>query len=133
MALFMLHMPQTLDPATQPAAEKLVSVKEGFHFFAFVFPLPWLLLHRLWLWSLLFFIATLSLIAAAKFLGVSQFFATLVIIFLNLFIGLEAGELRVQKLARRGYRQVGIIAAKTREEAELRYFATRYPAATTSS
>lgn len=122
MKLYTLHLPRDIAADSPLAAQKLISVKDGFSWVAFVLPLPWLLFNRLWLWAVAFFAATYALDLMAKALGASGSLPMLCYIFLSLFIALEAGLLRAQGLHKRGYKHVGTYLARDREEAELKFF-----------
>jgi hypothetical protein len=124
MAIYTLHLPNDVVPGTGQVADKLRVVKDGFSWTAFIFPLPWLLINRLWLWSVVFFAASFLLGYVAQTLGASQGILFLSILLLALFIGLEAGALKAGGLKKRGFSQVASFVAADAEEAELKFFST---------
>jgi hypothetical protein len=124
MALYSLHLPHDIPSDAVQAAEKLRVVKDGFSWAAFIFPLPWLLINRLWLWSIVFIAASLLLAFAAMALGTSESVLFPSMLLLSLFIGLEAGRLKSEGLIKRGYSQVASLIARNREEAELKFFSS---------
>lgn len=96
-------------------------IRDGFSFAAFVFPLVYLLLFRLWLPALGFLLLqgllTLGLEASGAPDG-----AYLILVALNLWPALEAGNLRVAALVGRGHRIAAVIAAPDLETAEAIFF-----------
>ena len=123
MAVFTVHAPASYyatDVRTTP--DKLVFVRDGFYFWAFVAAILWLIWHRLWL-ALLGYLA-LSLVAeiAMWSLGVGAGTRLLVMIIFALLVGLEAGSLRRWKLSRGKWRQLDVVVADTEEAAERRFF-----------
>jgi hypothetical protein len=125
MALYNLYLPRIIPPDPAQAADKLRVVKDGFSWVAFIFPLPWLLINRLWLWSAVFLAANLLLGFTAEFLGANDAVLFPCMLLLSLFIGLEAGALKAAGLGKRGFVQVASLVASSTEEAELKYFSTR--------
>lgn len=98
-----------------------VFVRDGFSFVAFVIPLLWLLWHRLWIEALVLLAIAACIAAAATFgglAGAEPFVSALV----SLFIGLEGQNLRLRALARRGWREAGVVEAHDRDEAEYLWF-----------
>src|SRR5690606_6669871 len=65
--------------------------------------------------------AGLALGALASSPGMEWLAVTLALL-LSLLVALESGAIRVAALRRRGWREVAVIAAASREEAEIRYF-----------
>lgn len=103
------------------AAGDVVFVRDGFHWPAFLVPVLWLLWHRLWIEAALALAATLLLSALGEMagLGIS---ATLLTLLVSLYFGLEGAGLRVRALARRGWREWGVVEARNLGGAEQRYF-----------
>lgn len=101
-------------------SDDAVVIRDGFYFFAFIVPLPWLLVHRLWIEALALLAVTLVIAAAGSYIlaGPAGSIAALA---LNLFIALEAASLRLAALRRRGWRDWGVVEAENRDDAEIRY------------
>ena len=119
MKTYTVHMHNLSGDAEQQAAEA-VFVREGFSFWALLFPLIWLIVNRMWLvlggyLVLVIALESLSLLVGEIVPGV--FVATL-----SLIIGFEAGQLRRWTLGRKGYRTIGIAAGRDLAEAERRFF-----------
>ena len=124
MAFYVFHLPKEIPARAPQAVESLRVVKDGFSWPALIFPLPWLLLNRLWLGAALFFAIYMLLTYAAKLLGASDGMVMLVMFALALFVGLEAGTLKNYGLRKRGFVPVKGVVAKSQEEAELKFFSS---------
>ncbi len=98
-----------------------VLVPERFSFLAFLFNLAWLLWHRLWL-------AALAYLGLALALGLllPPGPGVLAALGLQFLLGAHAHDLRRRALARRGYAQIGLVAARD-EDAALARLIDRRP------
>ena len=102
--------------------ERIEVIRDGFSFWAFVFPFFWLLWHRLWIEAVL-------VLAAGAVTGMVgswpafEFMSSALAVLISLFVGLEANNLRIAALRRRGWSESAVIEAGSRAEAELRFFA----------
>jgi hypothetical protein len=122
MRIWTIHEPASAATSLE-RAEKLVFIKDGFSWLAFFFSPLWMLYHRLWLGTLLYVLISAATIAAGALLplgGGSEFLLGFVPM---LYAGFEGNDLRRRKLERRGYTQIGSVAAKSGIEAEVAYFA----------
>jgi hypothetical protein len=99
-------------------------VREGFAWPAFAFTIAWALWHRLWVFALLIAIALGALALAQDILGLHPAAHAMVSLGLSALIGFEAHDWLRAKLARRGFVELGPVAAKDRDEAERQFFAT---------
>jgi hypothetical protein len=123
MAVYTVHAPASYyatDVRTTP--DKLVFVRDGFYFWAFVAAIVWLIWHRLWL-ALLGYLA-ISVIAeiVMSMLRIGSGTRLVVMVVFALLVGLEAGSLRRWKLSRGKWRQLDIVVADSEEAAERRFF-----------
>lgn len=119
MAIYSVWMPPASgDPLAE--AEDAVFLKDGFSLWAFVVPLLWPLFHGLWLVFGLCLIVTIGLEALALVIG--NALPAIIGFFLSLLFALEANSLRAWTLGRRGWRDAGIVAGDSRNEAEYRFF-----------
>lgn len=123
MAVYTVHAPASYyatDVRTTP--DKLVFVRDGFYFWAFVAAILWLIWHRLWL-ALIAYLA-ISVAADVLFtrLGVGVGARFLIMAVFALLVGLEAGTLRRWKLSRGKWRQLDTVVADSEEAAERRFF-----------
>jgi hypothetical protein len=122
MTVYTVHEPPLKRNETAPDPERVVFVRDGFSFWAFLLTPLWMLWHRLWL-VLLGFIALVALALAALFsLGASAGVVAAVLALLKLLIGFEASSLRRFTLGRRGWRTAGIVVGNDLESAERRFF-----------
>lgn len=105
-----------------------VLVRDGFHVFAFLVPVVWLLVYRLWIEAGLALLVTLALGMAGSMSGFSG--APLLSLLVSVYVGLEGAGLRVSALRRRGWHEWGVVDAETREDADERYVAASANTAT---
>jgi hypothetical protein len=94
-------------------------VRDGFHLLAFVVPIVWFAWHGLWIEAIAALAVTLVLSALGTF-GLLAGAATWVGLLAALYFGLEAANLRIAALRRRGWREWGVVEADSRAEAETR-------------
>jgi hypothetical protein len=121
MAVYTVLAPQPTDGGTLPPDPmKLVFVKDGFCWPAFLFAGLWMIYRRLWLVLIGYAVVSLALVAAAKAAGGG--IIGFVILAIHFLFALEATALRTWTLGRHGYRLVGIAEGRREEEAEIRYF-----------
>jgi hypothetical protein len=114
------------NPATTPqGADRTVMVKEGFSWPAFLIALPWLIWHRMWIVLLLYVALALGLVALSEFAQLPDQAMTVASLVIALVLGFEGNGLLRWTLARRGYEEVGEVAAATSQAAEMRYFERR--------
>lgn len=121
MRLWTFHLPADAAPAQ--AAERAVVVKDGIAWLALLLPLPWLLYNRLWLASVAYLVLTVVLAFVGELLPIGEIGGMVLALLLNWWVALSGNDLRRGKLDKRGFRHAGSVAAKTREEAEIRFFA----------
>jgi hypothetical protein len=97
-----------------------VLVPEGFAWLAFLFGLPWLLWHRLWLEAAIYLggLAILTLLLPA----LAMLPASLA---LQVLLGAHAQDLRRLALARRGYSQPHVVAERDADRALARLLEAR--------
>lgn len=105
-------------------AERAVFVRDGFSWSALIFGPLWLLHNGMLLLFIAFVVVVAGLIGAVSEF-VSPIVAAPLVPGLGLWFAFEARALRRWSLARRGWRMTGIVEARTRREAEHRYFDDR--------
>ena len=114
-------------PETAELADRVILVREGFSFWAFLFSLLWLLSERLWLASLGYFFLLVTIGYLAEELAFNSLQLAAAQLFLQVMLGCLAYDLKRWTLARHGYRMTGIVAAETDLNALRRYY-DAYPA-----
>jgi hypothetical protein len=120
MAVYtVLEPPPSGDEARD--AERVAFVRDGFSWLALLFPLLWLLWHRMWLVLVLWIAVVVLAEWGASFLGgpVPLVAAAAIAV----VMGFEANNLRRWTLERRGWRFAGVVAGADRSECERRFFA----------
>ena len=115
-----IYIVQARDAASLDAAR---FVREGFSWPAFAFAQLWLLFHRLWL-ALVLWLAFEAIFFVVVFPHLPLGAALLVDLVTRIWLGCEAGRLRLDK----GSRRTGLTAAveaRDRDEAEALFFRER--------
>lgn len=105
-----------------------VVIRDDFAFLAVIFPVFWLVWHRLWFAALAALLATVAITLSGELLA-SDTAVVLAGIAIGIFVGLEGPAMRVARHRRDGYREAGAVQASDVTEAELRWFARRRPMA----
>jgi Protein of unknown function (DUF2628) len=122
MAVYTVHEPPLKRDQTAPDPERFVFVRDGFAFWAFVLAPLWMLRHRLWLVFIGYVVAVIALQVGLRALGASPAVMVLVSLLIAWLVGLEAATLRRFTLARRRWKNVGIVVGDDREAVERRFF-----------
>ncbi len=124
MTAYTVHEPGDAPADPLARAERVAFVKEGIAWWALVFPVLWLLYHRLWV-VLIGFLGVVFLVELALLLaGFGEAGAALAALVVQILFAMEANDLRRWTLRRRGYRMIGAVTALNRTEAELKLFAS---------
>ncbi len=119
MRIWTVHLPRGAT-ASVPARRAPVLVPEGFSWGAFLFALPWLLLHRLWLEAMAYTGVVLLLAAF-----VPEEFGLPVALASQFLLGAHAQDLRRAALARRGRPAAHVVAAADADTALARLLDAR--------
>ena len=120
MAVFTVHEPPPSGDLMRDA-ERVTFVRDGFSWLAFLFPLLWLLWHRMWLVLVLWIAAIVIVQWAASLLGEPA--PLLAAVVSALVMGFEASSLRRWTLERRRFRFAGVVTGADRSDCERRFFA----------
>lgn len=123
MSVYTVHEPPLRAAEASADPHRLVFVRDGFYFWAFLLTPLWMARHRLWLVLVLYLVLLTGVDAGVAATGGSAGALLLAGLVLSLLVGLEAGTLRNFTLRRRHWRNVGLVEGSTVEEAELRFFA----------
>lgn len=121
MPIYTVHAPPA-EPGFTPDPERLVFVRDGFYFWAFLAAPLWMLWRRLWLVLMIYMAVLAVLQIVLHLLAASPFVSAATGLALSLLIGFEASTLRRWTLNRRRWIELGIVSAPNREAAERRFF-----------
>jgi len=122
MSIYTVYEPPLRAHESAPDPERFVFVRDGFSIWAFLLAPLWMLRHRLWLAFLGYVIVVVALSIGLRAIGASTTLANVVTALVSLLVGFEAATLRRFGLARRGWRNVGIVVGDDLESAERRFF-----------
>jgi hypothetical protein len=121
MSVYTVHEPpQRAGAPLEP--ERFAFVRDGFSIWAFLFAPLWMLWHRMWLVLVGYLVLSAGLEVLVKAFGASAFVVGLSGLLISFLVGLEGSTLRRFTLARRGWRNVGVVSGDDREDAERRFF-----------
>ncbi|MAI11779.1 MAG: hypothetical protein CBD27_07125 [Rhodospirillaceae bacterium TMED167] len=103
----------------------MVPIKEGFCWPALFFSLFWSLWHRLWLVALGLIATNLAASVLVFQSGANQAVSIIISFGIASLLGFMGNDLRRAKLEWRGFRERGIVLARTAESAVRRYLMAR--------
>ncbi|MEQ8657257.1 MAG: DUF2628 domain-containing protein [Hyphomicrobiales bacterium] len=120
MRTYSVFAPPQMSGTLEEDAQSLVFVRHGWSLAALFVPLIWMLVRRLW-WVLL---AYLVLVIGIQVLGlaVSELVTTGLSVAVAIVVFVEAGQLRLESMAAKGYREIAVLEARNRNEAERVFF-----------
>jgi hypothetical protein len=121
MPVFTVHGP-TANGADVRLTDKFVFVRDGFHFWAFLFGPLWLIWNRLWLATIGWIVVTVALHLGLTALGAGRLVTWSADFMVALLMGLEAASLQRWTFSRGKWRQLDIVVADDEEAAERRFF-----------
>ena len=121
MPVYTVHAPVN-SGADFAAIDKFVFVRDGFHFWAMVASVLWLVWHRLWLALIGWIALTVALWFGLTALGASSGTILIADFLVAILMGFEAASLQRWTLSRRKWRQLDIVVADDEEAAERRFF-----------
>jgi len=104
-------------------ADRVVFLRDGFSWSAFLFTPLWLVYQRLWLGVLTYSVAMVALQIGLRMAGIGTGGQLLIGALVALLFGLEGANLRRWSMTRRGrWRELGTVVAADLDEAEQRFF-----------
>jgi hypothetical protein len=121
MPVYTVHAPNA-NGADLAATDRFVFVRDGFHFWAAVASVIWLIWNRLWLAVIGWVALTLAVDFGMAALGASRSAILFVDLLLAVLMGFEGASLQRWTLSRRKWRQLDIVVADDEESAERRFF-----------
>jgi len=122
MPRYSVHARSLKPEVIRSEADRIRFVKEGFSWWGFFFPLPWLLLKGMWEVLVLTIIVLIAIVGIGAAFEVPEFAVIVLCFGINLIIGFTGNDLYRWTLARRGLPDIGPASGADREEAELRFF-----------
>lgn len=122
MSVYTVHQPPLDAGAAATEPYRFVFIRDGFSWWAFLLTPLWMLRHCLWLVLVIYLVVSASLEAGLRALGAPMVSLVVVGLLISLLVGLEAGTLRRFKLARRRWRNIGVVTGDDLEDAERRFF-----------
>jgi len=122
MPTYTVHEPPPRKSESAADPERFTFVRDGFHFWAFVFGPLWLLAHRLWLVLLLYVVINGAINVGLVLLTAPGLLKFAVALGIALFMGFEVPSLRRWTLGRRGWKTLGFVVGDSREMAERRFY-----------
>jgi hypothetical protein len=128
MPRYSVHAKSARPESFRADADKIRFVKEGFSWWGFFFPLPWLLIKGMWEVFVLIILILIAIGAGHAALYLPEAAVVVLCFGINLLIGFIGNDLYRWTLRRRGLVDVGPASGANRDEAELRFFLALPPA-----
>jgi hypothetical protein len=128
MRAWTIHDPA---PAAAPSASRardIVTVKDGFAWWALFFPLIWLVIRQLWWGAFSYIVAFVLLGLAAHYLSFAGAGVFLLYLLIHLWIAFDGNDMRRRRLLSQGYAEIARVPGASRDDAEQRFFARWLPA-----
>ena len=133
MAVYTVHAPASFGVDVRTTPDRIVFIRDGFYFWAFVAGLIWLVWHRLWLATLAYVVLVVLTQIVLTLLGVNSGAEFVVFLLIAALLGLEAGSFWRWTLRRRKWRELGVVVARNEREAEQRFFESLTSSSVSSS
>jgi hypothetical protein len=111
-----------MEPARNNGRKDIRFIRDGFALLGLLFPVIWLLWHRMWIEAIVA-LAVLLCIGVAGELSGWSLTAMMLSFLASFYVGLEGSTLRQWALRRRGWRESAVIDATDEDEAMTRWFA----------
>jgi hypothetical protein len=122
MPVFTVHEPPLRATAALPDPERFVFVRDGVYVWAFLLTPLWLLWRGLWLVFIIYAVVVIAIESAMHYAGFGTGSIILVQLLISLLVAVEAASLRRFSLARRGWKNIGIVSGDDLEDAERRFY-----------
>ena len=102
--------------------DDVVFIREGFSWWALLFPLLWLVIKGMWIVLLLALAAQFLIWSIAEALGFGEVMRLVFSCAINLILAFEGRNLLRWTYERRGYQELGLVQGNDLDEAEYRFF-----------
>ena len=122
MPVFTVHEPPLRATADLPDPERFVFVRDGVYVWAFLLTPLWMLWRGLWLVFFIYAVFAIAVEIAMHYSGFGTASVILVQLLISLLVAVEAASLRRFSLARRGWKNIGVVSGDNLEEAERRFY-----------
>jgi hypothetical protein len=122
MPVFTVHEPPLRATAALPDPERFVFVRDGVYVWAFLLTPLWMLWRGLWLVFIIYALVAAGIEIAMHYAGFGTGSIILVQLLISLLVAVEAASLRRFSLARRGWKNIGVVSGHDREDAERRFY-----------
>lgn len=129
MPVYTVHAPRSYGTDVRTTPDRVVFIRDGFSIWAFLLGPIWLIWKRLWLVLVGYIVLQIAVEFVLRLIHATQDTRFFVMFIIALLMGLEASTLRRWTLTRRKWRQLDIVVARNRDEAEYRFF-SRQPVVT---
>jgi len=103
-------------------ADDVVFLREGFSWWALLFPLPWLVIQGMWIVLLVALGVQFAIWAIAEALGFGDMMRLIFSFAINLILAFEGNNLLRWTYERRGFDELGLVHGDDLDEAEYRFF-----------
>jgi hypothetical protein len=103
-------------------ADDVVLLREGFSWWALIFPLPWLVIKGMWIVLLVALGVQFAIWGLAEALGLSDTIRLILSLSINFILALEGNNLLRWTYERRGFEELGLVHGEDLDEAEYRFF-----------
>lgn len=120
MRTYSVFAPPVMPGTLEDDAQSLVFIRHGWSLAALFVPLIWMVVRRLW-WVLLGYVILCIAIQLASF-AVPTWVTVGLSVSLALIVMIEAGQLRLESIAAKGYREIAVVEAPNQKEAERVFF-----------
>lgn len=122
MRTYSVFEPEVPPGTLEEDAQALVFVRHGWSLAALFFPMIWMVVRRLWWVLVLYVLAMIALQILSN--AVPTLVTVAISVALALIIMIEAGQLRLESMAAKGYREIAVLQAKNQRDAERIFFNT---------
>jgi Protein of unknown function (DUF2628) len=122
MPVFTVHEPPLRATAALPDPERFVFVRDGVYVWAFLLTPLWMLWRGLWLVFIIYALFATAVDIAMRYAGFGTGSIVLVQLLISLLVAVEAASLRRFSLARRGWKNIGVVSGDDPEDAERRFY-----------